>query len=290
MKILVVTNCVTGAFVDALRALFPTADARGAMTPTARTWMTSEPNDLFKRFLASTNLLVTSAPDDPIFETLPESAIKVFVPHFSFWGLHPDSFDPYGPQPPSVLKGASLQSRIAMTAFLMGKPWQEAKAAFNSDVYERLGYFAIYDLGRRTVIEHFASVGIDLAGSFQRWEEAGDYLYTHNHPKMFVLHDLLRKALVGRVMSEDEAELARPRLLGLTDPLEVFAWWPVYPEIAARRNFATPFLWRTSRADGSEAIDLDEFLQRTYHHLESFDQLTQASIPGFELCAAALGG
>jgi hypothetical protein len=273
-----------------LRILFPSSDARGVMTPTARAWVTSEPNEQFQAFLATTDLLVTSTPDDPLFQTLPASAIKILVPQFSFWGLHPDSFDPHGLQPPSVLKGGSMQSRIAIVAFLMGKPWQEAMAAFNVDVYERLGYFAVYESGRRALIEHYARAEIDIAAAFQRWEDRGDYLYTHNHPKVFVLHDLLCQALVGRGFSEGEPESARPKLSNLTDHLAVFASWPVYPEIAARHNFTAPFLWRTSRADGSESIVLDEFLRRSYTLLEQFGQVTPASVPGFEICAVALGG
>jgi hypothetical protein len=135
--------------------------------PVARKWMTVEPNEpyqaflarRFQAFLASTDLLITSLPNDPIFDTLPTAAIRICTPPFSFWGQHPDSFDPLGPQIPSVLKDCHLQSRITLTAFIMGKPWKEAMAAFNGEVYERLGYFAAYEsVSVREECESFESV------------------------------------------------------------------------------------------------------------------------------------
>jgi hypothetical protein len=285
---LVVSNCVTEVLTDGVRSLFPSWDARGVVIPTAQEWLTTNPNEKFKEFLANTDVLITSSPQDPMFETLPSTATRIDFPGFSFWGQQPDSFYPEGPQPVSAAKAGTMQSRIAMTAFLLGKSRHEALAAFNETVYEKLGYFAVYDPGRQALINHYAAAGIDITEAMARWESKGSFLYLHNHPKMFVIHDLLCGAVVDRLISAQEIAAARPRLAELPDHLANFAVWPVYPEVAARHDFSEPFLWRTGREDGYRPIDLPEFLARTYDILEQFGQLTQASVAGFELCAAAL--
>lgn len=289
-KALVVTNCVTGVLVDGLKTLFPSWDVRGAMTSTAREWITDQPNAAFQAFLADTSVLLTSVPGDPMFATLPARATTIDLPGFSFWGLQPDSFYVTGPEPASAAKAGTMQSRIAVTAFLLGWSWQDAVAAFNESVYQQLGYFAVYDAGRDALIRHYAAAGIDIVDAFPGWEAKGNYLYLHNHPKLFVMHDLLCGALTGRLLSAAELVAARPSLAELPDYLDVFPIWPVYPEIAGRHNIDEPFLWRTGRADGYEFIDLPEFLRRTWQILEQFGRLTPASVPGFEHCAAVLRG
>jgi hypothetical protein len=123
---LVVSNCMTEVLVDGMRAMFPPWDVRGAMIPTAREWLTTKPNEQFRAFLANTDVLVTSDPDDPMFEMLPDTATRINFPGFSFWGLQPDSFYVTGPEPASAVKAGTMQSRIAVTAFVLGRSRQEA--------------------------------------------------------------------------------------------------------------------------------------------------------------------
>ena len=285
---LVVSNCVTEVLTEGLRALFPSWDARGVVIPTAREWLTTNPNEKFQAFLASTDVLITSSPDDPMFETLPSTATRIDFPGFSFWGLQPDSFYVTGPEPLSAAKAGVLQSRIAVSAFLLGRTPREAVAAFNETVYERLGYFAVYAPGRKALIDHYAAAGIVIDEAMTRWESKGSFLYLHNHPRLYVIHDLLCGAVIDRLISPQDIAAARPRLAELPDHLADFAIWPVYPEVAARHGFSEPFQWRTGREDGYRPIDLAEFLAGTYEIFEQFGQLTQASVPGFEICAAAL--
>jgi polysaccharide biosynthesis acetyltransferase WcbI-like protein len=285
---LVVSNCVTGVLTDGLRALFPSWDARGVVIPTAREWLTTNPNEKFQEFLARTDVLITSSPDDPMFETLPKAATRINFPGFSFWGLQPDSFYVTGPAPMSAAKAGTLQSRIAVTAFLLGKSQQEALAAFNETVYEKLGYFAVYAPGRQALINHYAAAGIVIDEAMRRWESKGSFLYLHNHPRLYVIHDLLCGAVVHRLIAPQEIAAARPRLAECPDHMADFAVWPVYPEVAARHDISEKFEWRTGREDGFRTLGLAEFLAGTYEILEQFGQLTRDSVPAFELCAAAL--
>ena len=135
----------------------------------ARKWIKDEPNTAFREFLEGVQVVVTGFPDDPVLHSSPAAADKIIIPQFRFKGLHPDSFHLVG-GPGSVLGAGTLYSRLAVTAFLLGKSEQAAFTAFNERTYEQIGYFAAYQEERSTAIDRFAEASIDIEAAFERWE------------------------------------------------------------------------------------------------------------------------
>ena len=80
---------------------------------------------------------------------------------------------------------------------------------FNAETYEAFGFFAFFDAEKRDLINRFQQHDIDLSGSFQRWIAKGNFLYSYNHPRIDVLIEVLRRALVAADILPS-TELERP--------------------------------------------------------------------------------
>lgn len=289
MKVLVVTNCATAAYTSGLRALFPEWEVKGAEIATAVRFISERKPD-FLNYMSSAGLLVTSMPDDPMFENFPPDSTKLVIPNFIFRACHPDSLylGNRGQPARSIFAGTSLHSRLVVTAFILGVPAAEAVAAFRAESYERVGYFSVFPSERDGLLGRFGAVGIDIAADFERWVEGGNFLHTFNHPRAFVFADVLLAALKERYLSAAKIAKARNILAAVPDYLEDSLSWPVYPEIAARHGFRGSLVWRLGRAAGGRQLSLAEFVQESFAVLSEETDLLPAAVPGFEDCAAAI--
>jgi len=290
MKVLVVTNCATAAYTSGLRAIFPQWEVKGAQLDIARKWLTEEPNPGFSEFLAQAELLVTGDPSDSIFAGASASATRLVIPPFYFRAYHPDSFHlGCGDTPvPSALGSGNLHSRIAATAFLLGMSPRNTATRFHSRVYERCGYFALFELERSGLLDRFSAQGIALVSAFAGWARSGNFLYTYNHPKAFVFNDIILQSLAGRSLDPVNVQAARATLASIPDYLEPSIRWPVYPELAAHYGFTSALTWRTGEGSGSQSISLDDFVGRSFKIFSSFPELAAGCIPGFDQCRDAL--
>jgi hypothetical protein len=292
MKALVVTNCATAAYTAGLRAIFPDWDVKGAQLDVARKWLTDEPNPAFGEFLGQVMFLITSEPDNEMFAQLPPGATRLVIPVFYFRGYHPDSFH-LGSETetvPSVLRSGNLHSRIAATASVLGLTQEDAIAAFNGRVYERIGYLSVVDRERAELFERFAADRIQLATNFNDWIRYGNFLYTYNHPVAFVFNDILLAALAGRFLDLRRVPTARQAMADIPDFLAPSLRWPVYPEIAEAHGFTSEFVWRTGENSGAERMGIEEFVARSYAIFASCPSLAADWIPGFDRCREALIG
>lgn len=292
MKVLVVTNCATPAYTSGLRAIFPQWEVKGAELDTARKWLLDEPNPAFVRFLAQAELLVTGDPNDSIFAGASASASRLVIPPFYFRAYHPDSFHlQCGDRPvPSVLGSGNLHSRIAATAFLLGMTQGNAASQFNAKVYERCGYFSVFEPERDGLLERFAAQGIALASAFDGWVRSGNFLHTYNHPRAFVFNDILLQFLAGRLIDSAKAQSADASLASIPDYLEPSIRWPVYPELARHYGFESALTWRTGEVAGAQSILREDFVGRSFEIFSSFRGLAPDHIPGFDQCRNALSG
>lgn len=288
MKVLVVSNCAMPAYVQGLRALFPEWDIKGVLITMALEWLQNKSNDLFLDWLKDVDYYI-GLDDDNLFSQLPtnERMTRIYIPSFLFSGYHPDSFHLHAGVK-SVLKAGNLHSRIAVTAFVMGLPLNKAVKLFNGDIYQKLGYFDSFERERVSLIDRFKYHGISIAADFDSWYSRGNFLYTYNHPKHYVLFDILRRALQGRLMTDSEVEAAASKSDVVSDFLSESIIWPIYPEIGKPHGINDQCLWRTGRNKGFEYLTLDEFVQRTYDSLSQLDTLKSADVPEFDACADVL--
>ena len=290
MKALVVTNCATAAYTSGLRALFPDWEVKGADLSLAHKWLVDEPNATFQEFLTAARLLVLPAADEPLFQEHLAGKEVLVIPYFHFRAFHPDSFHlGCGDRPvPSVLVSGNLHSRIAVTAKVLGMTENDAIAAFSARIYERIGYYSVFESEKSELLERFFAQGIDIEPDFENWLRSGNFLYTYNHAKAFVFNDILLRGLYGRFIDKSQMGAAHAALARVPDYLEPAIRWPVYPEIARNYGFESELVWRTGVDAGPKSLSLNEFIALSFETLARYPELDAGCIPGFEECRAAL--
>ena len=160
---------------------------------------------------------------------------------------------------------AICTSQIVVTSFVAGLTPVFTSKQFNSETYEAFGFFALFEVQKRQVVDQFQQHGIDLSGSFDAWIAKGNFLYSRNHPRVDVLIEVLRRALVAADILP-RADLERGNL-PIADNLKESAHWPVYPEIGNRHGLEGSLLWRRGRTNGYQTLDLDQFITASFEAL-----------------------
>jgi hypothetical protein len=119
----------------------------------------------------------------------------------------------------------------------------------------------VHDLVRR-----FKEFDIDLSNSVERWLSRGNFLHSYNHPRIDVLIEILRRALVAtEILPSSKRECDED--IGIHDDLSESAIWPVYPEIGSRHGFEGSLQWRMGRAQNYKTFNLAEFIDATFNAL-----------------------
>jgi hypothetical protein len=291
MRVLVLSNCVTPIYVYALRALFPDWTVKGVRINVATDWLLSGTNREFSDYLEQIDLYCGCPLDGPstgaLAGRLSTRIDRIIIPTFAFRALHPDAFHLQGHA--SVLKDGTLHSRIACASLVMGLSVSETLDRFNDNVYGELGYLDLFDEERGRLIARFGQFGIDLSDAVDQWRARGNFLYTYNHPKRWVVASILVRALRDRYLERARIHDAQSSLESLEDPLANGIVWPVYPGIGIRYAIEEPFVWRTSTGAGAEELGPEEFVRRTFARLTETGGIGAGSIPNFDLLAGALG-
>jgi hypothetical protein len=284
MKTLVLSNCATYSYVAMLKSLFPAWDVRGVLSDQAKQWLKHGSKPEFSDFFRSADILLIS---DLALQPSEGDRQQIFIPHFFFGGLHPDIFRLVN-APLSVLGGGAMYSRLATVSFLLNRTEGETAALFNRDIYAAAGYLSAFDAERARCIATFAEAGIDIRDLFDAWLSRGSFVYTYNHPKSFVLADILLRALIGRLLTEAEARDAKDRLYAVEDYLAPRGTWPVYPEIGEPHGIGEPMVWRGNLAAQHKQLPLEAFVAQTFERLRNHGTLTPELVPRYEMIAAAI--
>ncbi|WP_020400484.1 WcbI family polysaccharide biosynthesis putative acetyltransferase [Kordiimonas gwangyangensis] len=288
MKILVVSNCATLAYVNNLKLVFPDADIRGARLDVAEKWLTTERKEAFADFMKEADFLVGATPTEHTFLEVGPHTQVLSIPPFLFRGLQPDVIQLFG-GPPSVLgKEGVIYSRIIATAFIEGLDEQQAEACFHEDVYAATGYFNAYDQELKTVAADFDGTGINISDMIEEWKQEGPFLFLPNHGMKHVYFDIVWALLSSHGLlpagTPEKQELASRAECIFPKP----ASWPVYPEIAAQLGVEGSMHWTTAITAGHETLDLHDFVSRSYENLRAFGAIKPEQVPGFDHCSAAV--
>jgi hypothetical protein len=130
----------------------------------------------------------------------------------------------------------NYHSVIVASAITLGQPSKRIAELFNPNIFAELGYFGVFEAAKAALFTEFDLEGYDLQPHFDAWmQQAGQFMYTINHPQILVLATLCRLALarVGRLDPTTPPVERHRRLLG--DPFHladlscarkanIFAW------------------------------------------------------------------
>lgn len=199
------------------------------------------------------------------------------IPRINFAAFHPDAeyiFDKTGK--PILGPLGDYQSSLVFYAWKKGLSPQETAALFNEKVFAQLGFFDYWDISEKSLLKEGIATNLDLSALIERWTQRGEWMYSMNHPKLFVLADVARAIL---------AREGVPTLLGaeqfIDDELANGPVWPLYPELARKLSLKGHYQFKLQRGvcpidQPVLMIGLDEFIEKSFDAYKKYstDELT----------------
>ena len=269
MEIAVVGNCQAHPIALCLMAMAPDIVAR----PIVANRSTEITDDLTAYDLVFTTLL-----DDARLENaFPQLAGRVFqYPRVIYTAFAPDIV--YATVGAEKIKSpvGDYHSSLILYAWLHSLSARETKALFCPEVFERLYFAGHQGLSRASMLREGEAIAFPVESLLDKWQGAGRFMHSVNHPRLFVLAD------IARVLAERSGirmQTTRPEDY-LVDPLMHNCVWPVYPglnpqwEGFASYDFKVP--WDLASADQPvKVLSLEGFIDAS---LEAYEHITKALV------------
>jgi hypothetical protein len=268
LRIAIIGTCQVGGLAAAAKRLLPEAQVQA--------WHVGvHPNDSDEDLLgllSGFDLVISQLSDWDGHIALRITRLRelklpvVFLPALVFPGFQPDITYIQGPG--GLVRGLETEyhSVIVAAAFTLGVPDWRVSELFNAFVFATLGYFDVFDAAKTALLSNFAQEGLDLVPLFDGWmQQAGQFMYTINHPHILVLATLCRLALARAGHLDPEAPLP----MAIDDYLAKHFIWPTYPALAKRFGLpggSTTFLRRDNDlVEGqSRALPLADYVSASY--------------------------
>lgn len=186
-----------------------------------------------------------------VFEQHPKGII---LPVLVFQGFHPDNVD-------TNLKSGGVavsDSLIVSAGFKIGLSPEDVSKLFCNDFFERLGYFSIYDSARRNFTRQISGYVKDASVLFERWTQEGVFMHTRNHPKLWVVENILREVLGQYDIALPEQQLSSH----IIDPLLAYGSFPTlnHPRSPNKLGSDNQLFYF-----GPKAMALGDFIQARYN-------------------------
>ncbi|MEY8829264.1 GSCFA domain-containing protein [Sedimentitalea sp. XS_ASV28] len=177
-------------------------------------------------------------------------------PFLVFGGLTPD----HSTLPPLPGKSGNPNgnvSRIAAAACHRGLTPEQAQALYNPEFVALMGYESGFDTQRAAFVKMLSNYTPRAEFLFESWQAQDVYFHTSNHPKLWVVEDVLRDILEAHDIPTPHYKISNI----LADPLAQRGILPNLNHPAARN--------RIDRQDqvfkfGTQIVDLEGAIARTY--------------------------
>ncbi|MEG9525974.1 MAG: hypothetical protein MIL41_09385 [Hyphomicrobiales bacterium] len=270
-RILVIGVCQAGSIAKAMRYLLPDAQVDFVSAFSAA-----------RRFPRLADLMAHADGYDYVFssiylprfkgggtiDTLRTHPKVRLIPTIVFSAYHPDLVH-VGVQDHVTLNGlisgpmGHSHSAITLFAYLSGFSQAQALRLFAEPVFERLGYYDLWDESVSYLRSLGVQAGYDLDTHLTRWARRGCFMHSINHTKLYVVADLARGLLTKAGVPFEECDLDA----FLPDDLGGQGSWPVYPEIA--QHYGIPgsalfFKAETRRSGPARTMSRAEFVAASY--------------------------
>lgn len=281
-KFLLLGNCQTRALARLMRALVKDSSATAIDWSPQLLKKLSDRDDHLSELIAESDLIFTHPHDDVIgllAQNFPSTSAKIrLIPRIFFPAFHPDIEyveDPHGAH--MIGPMGPYQSSIAFFAWTHNLTKNETLRLFCEDTYSKLGYFDYWPLSVKILVEEGNRTAISMAPLIEKWTNQGCWMYSMNHPKLFVLTDIARI-----VLKRENVELLPDVEEYVYDELKNSCVWPIYPEVGERFSFEGHYLFK--RATRLELVDepvpmiaLEEFIDASF---EAFSKYPANALTG----------
>ena len=196
-------------------------------------------------------------------------------PSVVFSGFHPDTIymlDATRNHRPIDSAMGPYHSALIVYGYLAGLSPERTEALFNPDVFRMLGYFDIWQASADEFLANAKATDLDLSTEFLRWARHGNFMYSMNHPKAFVLADVARALLIRAKLPYRDLDFDDFAV----DDIVRGSVYPVYPEIAEHYGHRGSYVfkaanYRLSRSVG-EFMTLPMFIERCYTMYARYDR------------------
>jgi GSCFA family/Polysaccharide biosynthesis enzyme WcbI len=253
-KILLLGNCQTRGLARLMRAMIGDAEATAIeLLPEAVKRIQSRDPELVKLISESDLIFVHHDGLTPkiLEETYASDFSKVrLIPKIGFAAFHPDMDYLEDAEGHHVLGPlGAYHSSLAFFCWKNKVTPTDTLKLFCEKTYQTLGYFDYWAPAKKMLLEEEVFTHISLELMVKKWEQKGCWMYSLNHPKLFVLVDIA-KALLKR----EGIEILPGVEEYVDDEMNTENVWPVYPEIAKRLGLEGHYLFK--RATPSALRDM----------------------------------
>ena len=270
MRFAVLGNCQAEYVAQCIRFLAPGCEADPYVI-LATGASTSEFDKIAKRLAAYDCLLA-----QPQFrENISARSVSarnlnriIYYPDICFTAYHPDLvYIPRNTPPFDSMVNSPVghyHSALAFFCYSLGLDVEQTVARFNEKIFARLGYLAnaFWTSSAQGLLDSGRAAQFPLEPYFRSWVRRGCFMYSVNHPKLFVLADLAAGALASCGVTTN------PRLCDdyVPDHVKMGPVWPVYPEVAVRFGLDGSYRYKGVSAAGRPGpyFDLKEFIQASF--------------------------
>jgi Polysaccharide biosynthesis enzyme WcbI len=275
-RFFVLGNCQADSVAKCLRALHPEGYVEGA-----NIWnllRDFENEDRVLAYIHTFDFVVLHDFGDDVLGVLDSAMIKALrpdtltLPGILFSAFHPDivyvqTTDPAAGSRRIVASAiGDYHSALTVFGYLQGLSVAQTMSLFRADVYQTLGYLDMWPESEAFLLEQFRHHGWPVDQFYGRWVRRGAFMYSINHPKLYVFADIARMILKRCHITyvDDDFENA------LVDPLLTGPIWPLYPEIAALYGLPGTMHFKRVELDESAPVfmTLSQFVQGSYAELE----------------------
>ena len=186
------------------------------------------------------------------------------IPYLVFTAFHPDAtyavIDAGAPGPVKVMSSpiGDNHSKLIYFGFKSGLTVEQTIRLFSKDVFSYLGYFDYWNESVSTAVELSDKIGYDIRRDLVEWTRYGCFMHTINHPKIYVIDSLTRRALQNAGLSMRPGRASEL----IADDLQNSTVWPVYPAVAEQFGINGNYLFKTPDCDVIH--DLPEFVAKSF--------------------------
>lgn len=210
-------------------------------------------------------------PNSVLIEKHPDITGKIrFVPRVAFSAFHPDMGYAHKASGGNVhgFCGA-YQSLLTFYAYENKFSVDQAVSLFTPKVFEAVNYFDYFATSEALLIEQGQLSNLPMTGLLNKWKRTGSFMYTLNHPKMFVLTDIVRAFLEREKIPYNNHALDYSDDTMINGPA-----WGVYPDIARKIGVDGGYFFKCTKQnqDGNGFLDLEGFIAKSYTHFDSYNE------------------
>jgi Polysaccharide biosynthesis enzyme WcbI len=267
MKLAVYGNCQVGGFAASLRSLLP--DSTVDMFPVSNLAKPVDP--------AEYDLFFLHKPFANRFNDACADRMRL-IPSIVFTGFHPDCAYVDRDKVPIHSPVGPLNSALVAACFLCDIPLDEVPSWFTHSGFDKIGYLAEFERAKRFLLDQARALEFDLSEVFDEWMRRREaFMYTLNHPAVYVLYDVCRIALAKEGLTGSAEQPLPP------DGLAKSIWWPVYNVVAEHLGITERAVFKydlaMAKREGRETLGFTEFVAGSYQIFKDVPRAVIAQAP-----------